>query len=144
MEKQKRAMDLINATDDNVGKVKIALQALSEERGWGHFAIFYASREKNHYVQCAGERGKTTLHCEAVANDYLKPAFKLSESQLEQLRAIGWKPPIHGDPNYSNFHRDLEAANDESQLHLAREIMRTLEVYGFPPNKKLDLELNLE
>ena len=93
MEKNEHAMRLINATDDNVKKVETTLRLLTEDGGRGNFAIFLADSKKNYYVQCAGERGKTTLHCEAVSNESLKPPFKLGETQIQQLLSLGMEPP---------------------------------------------------
>ena len=142
MEKNEHAMRLINATDDNVKKIETALRLLTKEGSWGSFVIFFSDKAKNYYVQCAGERGKTKMHCEAVSNESLKPAFKLGETQIQQLLSLGWNPPK--DVSDPNFYRDWEILDDESRTRIAREVMDTLAVYGLSPNQKLEVELTLE
>lgn len=144
MEKHERAMNLIDAADDNSTRIATALRLLVQEGGEGSFVIFLADEKKNYYVQCAGERGKTTLHCEATSNEVIKPPFQLSETQVAQLLSLGWKSPIPGDVSYSNFYRDWDASDDRSRTQIAREIIRTLEVYRFPANQKLAVQLSLE
>lgn len=145
MEKHERAMNLIDASDDNPTRIATALRLLVQEGGEGSFVIFTVDKKKNYYVQCAGSKSSTIVVGEAVSNEYLEAAWRLSEAQIGRLLSLGWKSPNPKEPQgHPNFHQDWEAANDADRLRIANMVMHTLEIYGFSPSQKLDINLGLE
>lgn len=94
------------------------------------------------YVQVGATR--RGLRCETVSNAFLPPDARLDDGRVQQLLALGWRPPTAppGAPRRRdastppNFHRDFEAPAPSATA--ARLLVRTLaEVHGVPGPDRL-------
>jgi hypothetical protein len=99
-------------------------------------------KDSSLYVQVAAVRGG--LRCETVSNAFLPPDARLDDVRVEELLALGWRPPTaapgarlrRGATTSPNFHRHLEAP--ASPAAAARLIVRTLaEVHRVPGPDRL-------
>jgi hypothetical protein len=125
-----------------IDQIIAALEKIQTEGGAGNFVIFDVDVEKNYYVQAAGQNKDPVLTIEAVSNEYLAAADRLSATQEEVLLQLGWDASDGQQINYS-FEASVETT--EQRLAVAEKIYETLlEVYGFEPDGKLGISLVLE
>lgn len=127
---------------DHLTTIYEALQQLHAEGGHSNFVIFTATHIESYYVQVAGERGGPRLYAEAVSNDFLRPEFALTQTQIAHLLRLGWQRPAEGE---GNFFREWQATSDGDRMAVARFLLQTLiEVYGIPDDEPLDVNVVLE
>ena len=126
---------------EHIEQIQAALRRLLGEGGEGNFAVFFANREKNRYVQVAGARGGRRLWAEAVSNDYLPSAAQLDSAALGQLERQGWRPPGDGTENHS---RSWDLAIDGDLSRLGEWLLGTLEQVYALEGAPLEIDLVLE
>jgi hypothetical protein len=126
--------------EDELAQIANSLRHIQEEGEEGNFALFIVDDQKNYYIQFTAEPGETSLHAEAVSNEYLDPEFALTPEQIARLQSMGWNAP----GTFPNFYQDREAITDEDRLQIAREVMQaSIEVYGWMPGQPINVELVL-
>lgn len=116
----------------NKSLIQTAFQKILTEGGESnYFTLDFAD---SYYLQAASSKGANEVFCEAVSNEYLPAAKKLSESQLLKLVELGWKKPSEGNVNFST---EL-TVNDKKDLEkIVDFVAQTLsEVYGANEIKK--------
>ena len=127
---------------DHLTTIYEALQQLHREGGHGNFVIFTAEHIESYYVQVTGSKGADRLYAEAVSNDFLRPEFALTQTQISRMRGLGWQLPEHGE---GNFFREWQTTSDADRLGVARFLLQTLtEVYRVPEAEPFDVNLVLE
>jgi hypothetical protein len=131
------------AVGTETARVSEALQSLTHEGGEGNFLILHADRVRNYYVQVAGERDGDWLHAEAVSNAFLAESDRLTEAQMATLVSRGWHPPGAADSPHYSIAWGLE--NDDDFPALAEVLLAVLtDVYGWSPDRELEIEIHLE
>ena len=66
----------------NKSLIQTAFQKILKEGGESNY--FTLDFAENYYLQAASSKGANEVFCEAVSNEYLPVARKLSESQLSK------------------------------------------------------------
>ena len=128
---------------DNTSKIASALRRLQTEGDSGNFVVFHANRNRNYYVQFAGERGGNVLVGEAVSNRYLEPGSYLTPALRERLIMLGWTGPARSVSE--NYHREWRVHTPLDRTGIAQDILQTLKgVYGFDEASDLDIDLVLQ
>ncbi|MBN2499277.1 MAG: hypothetical protein JXB38_00840 [Anaerolineales bacterium] len=125
-----------------IDQIVAALEQIQTAGGTGNFVIFDVDVQKNYYVQASGQPNDPGLVIEAVSNEYLAAADRLSEAQEDQMAFLGWDAPDGQQVNYT-LEANVETTAQRQQL--AEKIYATLsEVYGMQPNEELEINLVLE
>jgi phage terminase Nu1 subunit (DNA packaging protein) len=125
-----------------IAQIAEALEKIQTAGGKGNFVIFDVDVQKNYYVQASGQPNDPHLVVEAVSNEYLAAADRLSEEQEDQMAFLGWDAPDGQQVNYT-LEANIETAAQRRQL--AEKIYATLsKVYGFEPDRELEINLVLE
>jgi hypothetical protein len=115
------------------------LKRLIAQGGQGNFLILSF---KDAYMQFAGVKGETQIHCETVSNNFLSKASKLNNDQIEKLVALGFSMP---DNKTSNFVMPYDL-NSETDFEQLSQIVWSVffDVHKFPESTKLSFKINLE
>lgn len=114
------------------------INQLLTEGGMDNFAVF--NFNSDYYIQMAAEPDADKVYCEAVSNNFIKSSNTLSESQMNDLLALGWQATDGG--NYSMMY-DTDSDADKSAL--AELICKTAsKVYFCSAFGERQLTLNLE
>lgn len=93
-----------NATD---AQIVAALEHLVASQGAETFVVLKGDDYRNYYLQFAAIDGR--IHCEAVANGFLKPADRLDDEHSAILEDLGWRAPADG---FVNWHRTAEPGSE--------------------------------
>ena len=130
---------------DNLSEIATALKRIQMEGSDKSYAIFFADKQKNYFVQVAGSSNIPLLYTEAVGNQYLESNYKLQANQMDMLNSLGWhsssKVLKHNSPNYF---RKWEASTDNMRLIVANNLLDTLvKVYGFDNSKPIGIKIDL-
>lgn len=127
---------------DHLTTIYQSIQGLNHKGGAGNFAIFIADNDKNYYVQVVGEKGGTDLYTEAVSNNSISKDFKLSDSQIGQLKSMGWLDSKNGKGNY---YQNWSISSDSDRMKVANFLLQTLtDIYSLSANEKLETNVVLE
>ena len=125
-----------------IDQIIAALEKIQTAGGTGNFVIFDVDVQKNYYVQASGQPNDPHLVIEAVSNEYLAAADRLSEEQEDQMAFLGWDAPDGQQVNYT-LEANVKTAAQRRQL--AKKICATLaDVYGLQPDGELEINLVLE
>jgi len=111
---------------------------LVTEGGDGNFLIVSVG---DAYVQFAGERGNSTIRCEAVSNHHLPAGRRLDDQREQVLAAVGFVLPMDG----GNYECVFEITDDGALRRVARATVEILrDVYRCRPDREVRLDLRLE
>jgi hypothetical protein len=112
-----------------------------------NFAIFLADEKKNYYIQVSPESDSSpyshnvdeySLYAEAVGNAELNPHNTLQQSQVEQMKAFGWKV----SSLTPNFYQTWRVKTDDERHLIAAVIINTFsKIYRILPNQKIEVQL---
>jgi hypothetical protein len=108
-------MAIEDATD---AQIVAALQRLLASEGAGTFVVLKGDEYRNYYLQFAAIDGR--IHCEAVANAFLKAADQLDDQHTAMLENLGWHAPADG---FVNWHRIAEPGSEAELVVLARRTL---------------------
>jgi len=123
---------------DAEAAIQSGLLKLTSDGGSGNFMIVSAG---DIYVQYAGNRGSTQIHCEAVGNDYLSQQRRLSPEKVDELEKLRFD--IQDEP--ANFVREFEVVTEEHAREVARLTLGILErIYGCARTSPVEIDLTLE
>lgn len=75
------------------------------------------------------------LHCEAVANEHLKPPDQLDDEHAAVLENLGWSAP--GEES-ANWYRKVEPGTEADVAAHARRTFT--DAYGLPEGAPLEME----
>lgn len=126
-------LDAVHNTPEHSNKLHMLFTHVIKYAKANPCFVFVIDKEKNYYLQCSASPQE--LWCEVVGNEYITNEAKLSNEQLDQLRAIGWN--ISDDENYSM------AWNIEGQYNLNKTIetcIKSLDVYGLSKDSILEID----
>ena len=124
----------------NQSLIKTAINKILKEGGDSNY--FVINITKDYYIQAASSKGAEDVFCEAVSNQYLPQASKLSTDQLNKLNEIGWKKPTESNVN---FFLELPADNDVAINFLTNFLASTITaVYSTENITKESFEFHLE
>jgi len=79
-------------------EIVAALEQVAQDPHERAFLIVHGDAYRNYYLQFARVDGM--LHCEAVANEYLKPPDQLDAEHTAVLESLGWSAPGEGIANW--------------------------------------------
>jgi hypothetical protein len=112
-----------------------------------NFAIFLANEKKNYYIQIASENDsspysqnidKYSLYAEAVGNAELNPHYALQQTQVEQMKTLGWKV----SSLTLNFYQTWQAKTDDERHFIGFIIIDTFsKIYKILSNDKVEVQL---
>ncbi|MEM1002955.1 MAG: hypothetical protein AAGH46_09940 [Bacteroidota bacterium] len=88
-----------------------ALESLTSKGGDNNFLILHLSQKKGYYLQCCSALHRKSIHCEAISNHYIQPAFQLDEAKIELMQQQNWRLP---DERYENFYRTFSLTAGQS------------------------------
>ncbi|MEA5260403.1 hypothetical protein VB264_21565 [Arcicella aquatica] len=124
----------------NHSLIKTAIHKILKEGGDSNY--FVIDITKDYYIQAASSKGAEDVFCEAVSNQYLSQASKLSADQLNKLKEIGWHQPTESNVN---FFLELPADNNASIDFLTNFLASTIkEVYLSDNITKESFQFHLE
>jgi hypothetical protein len=108
-------MAVEDATD---AQIVAALERLVVSEGAGTFVVLKGDSYRNYYLQFAAVDGQ--IHCEAVANAFLKPADQLDDEHTAVLENLGWHAPADG---FVNWYRTAEPGSETDLVAIARRTL---------------------
>jgi hypothetical protein len=94
------------------------IQELLEKGGSGNFAIFALSED--YYIQMSLAKHAEQAWCEAVSNQFLEGAAKISEIKIQRLIEMNWNAPSKESPNFYQIHRVDSVSSCEALADLLR------------------------
>lgn len=115
-----------------------AIEQITTEGGEQNFCIIYATED--YYLQFTGQKGSSSIYCEAVSNQFLAKDLHLSDAQHQQLLDMGWS-----EPDFGNYSKSVRLQTGEDKMNLVKLIMETAkEVYKAPITDDTEFTIELE
>lgn len=136
------------ALEDSAPFIVNSLRRIQTEgKAIENFAIFLANEKKNYYIQVSPESAPSpysqnvdeySLYAEAVGNAELNPNNTIQQSQIEQMKAFGWKV----SSLTPNFYQTWRAKTDDDRHLIAAVIINTFsKIYRMLPNQTIEVQL---